>query len=223
MIAVSGQAEEMLQSVDDLLIEAMMDSVVRHRTADEFDGNEQRVSRVRDQLLMRWRGVVVWFVAGVDGTSQADELRGLARGGIREVAAAAGRIQRTSGGVTDRSADYQRLEVKFRHTLDQLKHLAEHQTGAVCCRSSVRILTSVDDGPRYSRPWRTGTRVRLRVDASMDHAIASVTEPSGRIVGNVTATHGYLFGLNEWCPVGITVRRVAPLNHCNRLVTASRA
>lgn len=53
MIAVSGQAEEMLQSVDDLLIEAMMDSVVRHRTADEFDGNEQRVSRVRDELLMR--------------------------------------------------------------------------------------------------------------------------------------------------------------------------
>lgn len=53
----------MLQSVDEMLIDAMMDSVARHRTADEFDVSEERVARVRRQLLMRWRGVVVWFVA----------------------------------------------------------------------------------------------------------------------------------------------------------------
>lgn len=59
----------MLRPVDDMLIEATMDSVARHRKADEFDITEDHVVPVRDQLLMRWRGVVVRIVGGSDGTS----------------------------------------------------------------------------------------------------------------------------------------------------------
>ncbi len=56
VIAVSGQAEEMLQSVDAMLVDAMMDSVARHRTADEFDVSEDRVLQMREQLLYALAG-----------------------------------------------------------------------------------------------------------------------------------------------------------------------
>lgn len=166
-IVVSGQAETMLQSVDSMLIDAMMDSVARFRTVDEFEVDEKRVIQVRDSLLERWRGVCAWFVADTDRPSQADELRGLARGGIREVAAAATRIQRASGGVTDRSADYQALAVRFAQCLDDAD--AHGLWRVAFCLSPARHLTVSDEtlAERDQQPveastsWRDSPPLRI--------------------------------------------------------------
>jgi len=157
-ITVSGEAETMLRSVDHMLIDAMMDSVARFRTADDFDVSEDRVIKVRDSLSERWRGVCAWFVgdsfvgdsfvgdslvADSGQVSQADELRGLARSGIREVAAAASRIQRASGGVLDRSADYQALAIRFAACADDAE--AHRLWRVAFCLSPARHLTVSDE------------------------------------------------------------------------------
>jgi len=118
VVVVSGDAEQLLATVDPMLIDAMLDSVARHRTIDEMDVTDERIDAMLQGLKKRWQGVERWFIAGTEATSQADELRSLARSGIREVAAAASRIQRSSSGAMDRSSDYRRLAVAFAECAD---------------------------------------------------------------------------------------------------------
>lgn len=113
VVTVAGEAEALIESVDAMMIDAMLHSIAIHRTADELDVQPERIERVRGQLHSRWSGVVGWFVAPAGKTSQADELRSLARTGIREVAAAASRLNRERGGVVDRAADLRCLAVWF--------------------------------------------------------------------------------------------------------------
>jgi uncharacterized protein (TIGR02677 family) len=118
VVTVAGEAEMLIESVDEMAIDAMLHSIAMHRTADELDVTVERVERVRAQLRSRWSGVVGWFIAPVGKTSQADELRSLARTGIREVAAAATRLNRERGGMIDRGADFRTLAVWFAQCSD---------------------------------------------------------------------------------------------------------
>lgn len=118
VVTVAGEAETMIDAADEMMIDALLHSIARHRTIDELDVTTQRIEQVQCQLHARWLGVVGWFVAPSGRTSQADELRSLARTGIREVAAAATRLNRGRGGVVDRSADFRRLAVWFANCAD---------------------------------------------------------------------------------------------------------
>lgn len=115
VVTVAAEADELIDSVDTMTVDAMLDSIARHRTIDEMEVTEARVDEVTGALLSRWQGVVGWFVAPDGRSSQADELRGLARMGIREVAAAASRLNQRRGGITDRSSDLRSLAVAFAH------------------------------------------------------------------------------------------------------------
>ena len=113
VVLVAAEAEGMIESADTMMVDAMLHSIATHRTIDEMDVTSDRIADVADVLGSRWRGVAGWFVA-IDGrTSQADELRGLARTGIREVAAAASRLNQRRSGATDRSADLRTLAIAF--------------------------------------------------------------------------------------------------------------
>ncbi|MBI2479929.1 MAG: TIGR02677 family protein [Planctomycetia bacterium] len=118
VVTVAGEAETLIETTDEMMIDALLHSIARHRTVDELDVTLQRIEQVQHQLRARWLGVVGWFIAPRGRTSQADELRSLARTGIREVAAAATRLNRGRGGVVDRSADFRRLAIWFANCVD---------------------------------------------------------------------------------------------------------
>ena len=113
VVNVAGQAEAMIESVDEMMIETMLRSIALHRTVDEMEVTQERIEQVYQRLRLRWSGVVGWFVSPAGKTSQADELRALARLGIREIAAAATRLNRAASGMVDRSTDFRRLAVWF--------------------------------------------------------------------------------------------------------------
>lgn len=113
VVTVAGEAETLIESADVAMIDAMFQAIATHRTIDEFNATSERVDQVFDQLKSKWTGVVGWFITPAGKASQADELRALARTGIREVASAASRLNRARGGVIDRSSDLRRLAVAF--------------------------------------------------------------------------------------------------------------
>lgn len=177
VISVSSEAQRLLESVDKTVIDTLLDSVARHRTIDELDVNEDRIAAVRHGLETRWRGVAGWFAASPGFPSQADELRTLARGGIREVAAAAGRIHRARGGVMDRSADYQRLARWFAACENDAQ--AHRLWRSAFCLAPARHLT-VSDATLAERDQHPVTAT-TRWSESPPLKIAPTLRKSGRV------------------------------------------
>ena len=167
VVTVAGEAETLIESVDQTAIDAMLRAIASYRTADELDATPERVERVREQLHARWIGVAGWFVSPAGKNSQADELRALARTGIREVAAAATRLHRERGGMVDRAADFRRLAVWFAECPDaraahRLWRTAFALSPARHLTVSEETLARRDQSPvSPSTPWSDSPPLRI--------------------------------------------------------------